>query len=67
MGNRTTNVVRNLTWGFFNKIIMVIAPFLTRTVMIYTLGSMYVGLNGLFTSIEPDRTGNQFSNCIQHV
>lgn len=51
MGNRTTNVVRNLTWGFFNKIIMVIAPFLTRTVMIYTLGSMYVGLNGLFTSI----------------
>jgi len=30
---------------------MVVLPFITRTVMIYTMGMQYVGLGGLFTSV----------------
>lgn len=49
--NRTKNTVKNIIWGIINKIINIILPFVARSVIIYTLGAEYLGLNGLFTSI----------------
>lgn len=49
--SRTENASRNILWGAINKIISLGLPFITRTVMIYTLGMQYVGLGSLFTSI----------------
>lgn len=51
MMNRTENASRNIIWGVFNKIVTLGMPFITRTVMIYTMGMQYVGLGSLFTSI----------------
>lgn len=48
---RTQNAVRNMSWGFTQKIITLLMPFLTRTVLIKALGFEYLGLNSLFTSI----------------
>ena len=49
--NRIKNVSRNIFWGLFERIIALAVPFITRTVMIQTLGELYAGLNGLFTSV----------------
>ena len=49
--NRTRNAKRNIIAGVFNKIVTLLLPFLVRTVFIYSLGSQYLGLNSLFTSI----------------
>lgn len=49
--DRTRNTKRNIFWGIINKIITLLLPFLTRTVMIRTLGADYLGLNSLFSSI----------------
>ena len=49
--SRTENASRNILWGAINKIISLGLPFITRTVMIYTLGMQYVGLGSLFSSI----------------
>lgn len=51
MASRTKNASKNIFWGILNKITVLLLPFITRTVMIYTLGSEYLGLNGLFTSV----------------
>ena len=48
---RTKNVSNNLIWGVIEKIVAIFFPFLTRTVLIYTLGIEYVGLSSLFTSV----------------
>lgn len=37
--------------GMLNMAISIILPFVSRTIIIYTLGTEYVGLGGLFTSI----------------
>ena len=42
---------RNIVFAMINKIIMLLVPFVVRTILIYTLGVNYVGLNGLFSSI----------------
>lgn len=49
--SRTQNAKRNIFWGLVQKMVSLLCPFLVRTAMIYYLGSLYVGLNGLFTSI----------------
>ena len=49
--SRTKNATRNITWGFINKIVSLILPFICRTVMIYTMGTEYTGLGGLFASV----------------
>ena len=49
--SRTKNAKRNIFWGMVQKIVGLFCPFLVRTVMIYYMGTLYVGLNGLFTSI----------------
>lgn len=48
---RTKNGLRNLIWGLLNRFVGIIFPFILRTIFIYTLGSEYLGLNSLFTSI----------------
>lgn len=48
---RKKNTVRNIIWGTVNKIITIIVPFIMRTMIIKILGSEYLGLNSLFTSI----------------
>lgn len=40
-----------MTWGFTQKIVTLLLPFITRTVLIKILGAEYLGLNSLFTSI----------------
>lgn len=49
--NKTRNTVRNMWWGIINKIVNLFFPFLTRTFVIRILGTEYLGLSGLFTSI----------------
>ncbi len=49
--SRTKNASRNIVWGVIEKIIVLIIPFITRTILIKTLGAEYLGLNSLFTSI----------------
>lgn len=48
---RAKNAVRNVEYGMLRKFIQILFPFLTRTVMIYTLGDSFLGLNSLFTSV----------------
>lgn len=48
---RTKNAVRNILSGFINKIVVLLFPFVIRTIIIKQLGSEYLGLNSLFTSI----------------
>lgn len=48
---RTKNTKRNTLWGIVEKIITMLLPFVTRTVLLYLLGSQYLGLNSLFSSI----------------
>ena len=48
---RVHNVLRNASYGVLYKLMLTIVPFFMRTVMIYSLGIEYVGLNGLFSSV----------------
>lgn len=48
---RKKNSVRNIKFGFINKIITLLFPFVMRTALIYTMGTKYLGLSSLFTSI----------------
>ena len=49
--SRTKKTVKNTISGILNKLISIIMPFVTRTVIIHSLGMDYAGLNGLFSSI----------------
>lgn len=48
---RTKNTVRNILTGSVSRIIGIILPFFSRTVILYVMGTQYLGLNSLFTSI----------------
>ena len=49
--DRTQNAIRGIAAGLCMKLYQMVVPFLMRTVMIYTMGVEYLGLNSLFTSI----------------
>lgn len=49
--SRTRNASRNIVTGFLNKIITLVLPFISRTLIIYLLGVSYLGIGTLFTSI----------------
>lgn len=51
MASRTKNATRNIVWGIAYKVSTLFLPFAVRTVMIYSLGSEYLGLSSLFTSV----------------
>lgn len=48
---RKKNTIRNIIWGIFSRIIALLGPFAVRTIIIYILGTEYLGLSSLFTSI----------------
>ncbi len=48
---RTKNTKRNIIWGFADKFVQLVLPFITRTLILKLIGEKYLGLNGLFTSI----------------
>ncbi len=49
--DRTKNATRNMFWGLINKCITLLLPFVLRTIMLKVMGSDYLGLNSIFTSI----------------
>ncbi|MGN8963364.1 lipopolysaccharide biosynthesis protein [Bariatricus sp. HCP28S3_D3] len=48
---RTKNTIRNVLFGFAEKLANIILPFISRTVIIYVLGEKFLGLSSLFTSV----------------
>ncbi len=49
--NVIKNARRNMVFGTLNRIIAIICPFATRTIIQYVLGAEYLGLNSLYSSI----------------
>ena len=49
--SRTKNTLRNIAFGSLNRIINIVLPFVSRTVILYVLGTQYLGLSSLFSSI----------------
>lgn len=49
--NRTKNSTRTFIFGVIYKLITILGPFVTRTIIIYKLGTEYLGLSSLFTSV----------------
>jgi O-antigen/teichoic acid export membrane protein len=49
--NRLKNTSRNIGVGLICQCIVLILPFINRTILIYTLGAKFTGLSSLFTSI----------------
>lgn len=45
------NTTKSIFWGIINKFVIIIMPFIIRTILIYYLGAEYAGLSNLFTSI----------------
>ena len=48
---RTARSLKNMMVGFLSRIILIILPFVNRTIIIWYLGTEYLGLSSLFTSI----------------
>lgn len=48
---KTQNASRNIVFGVSLKVYQILLPFIMRTVMMYTIGVEYLGLNSLFTSV----------------
>ena len=51
MESRTLNAKRNMLASLINRIVSMLLPFVTRTIFIYSLGSLYLGLNSIFSSV----------------
>ena len=49
--SRIHNSVKNISYGFFVTILNTLISFITRTVLVNTLGATVIGLNGLFTEV----------------
>ena len=45
------NAKRNTLFGFINKAVLMLCPFLERTAIRFVLGAEYLGLNSLFVSV----------------
>lgn len=51
MNERTKNIKRNLFFGIFSKIVLLILGFAERTIIIYILGMEFLGITSLFKSV----------------
>lgn len=51
MNNRTNHVIKNFIYGVGSQILLLIFPFILRTIFIHTLGVEYLGISGLFSSV----------------
>lgn len=49
--SRSKNTVRNIVFAFANKMVAILMPFISRTIILYLLGEEYLGVGSLFTSI----------------
>lgn len=49
--SRTGNAVRNILCGIVNKFVVLLFPFIIKSVIVKEIGSDYLGLNNLFSSI----------------
>ena len=49
--DRISNTTRNIKWGIVEKVLALIIPFVTRTILLKYLGAEYLGLNSLFSSV----------------
>lgn len=49
--NKLLKIKKNVTAGLISKAISVVVPFISRTILLKIMGSEYLGLNGLFSSI----------------
>ena len=49
--SRTKNTSRNIVWGVINRVVTLLLPFVTRTIILYLLGANYLGIGTLFTSV----------------
>ena len=49
--NRTQNAKAGILTGLLGKLLHMGMPFVTRTALLYILGTEYLGLSGLFTSL----------------
>lgn len=49
--SRTRNSLMNIATGISGQFLSTILKFITRTVFIHTLGTAYLGINGLFSNI----------------
>ena len=48
---RKKNAMRGMIAGTINKIVVLFLPFVMRTIILYYLGTQYLGLSSLFTSV----------------
>ena len=48
---KTKNASRNIIFGILLKLYQILLPFAIRTIMMYTIGAEYLGLNSLFISV----------------
>ena len=51
MATRTQHARRNIITSVANKLIIMLANFVMRTMLIHYLGDIYLGLDSIFTSI----------------
>lgn len=49
--SRTSNVKRNVFWGYISTIFLALFSLVNRTVFVYFLGAGYLGISGLFTNV----------------
>lgn len=49
--SRVDNAKRNAISGIINKVVLLLLPFVVRTVLLRKLGAEYLGLSSLFTSV----------------
>lgn len=49
--SRTINAIRNMSVSGISQVITLLMSFISRSIFIYTLGTEYLGINGLFTNI----------------
>lgn len=49
--SRTENAIRNTKYALLGKVASLILGFVSRTVFIYYLGTVYLGVNGLYTEV----------------
>ncbi len=49
--SRTKKSMENIVFGMINRIVLMLFPFIIKTILIKELGAEYLGLNNLFTSI----------------
>lgn len=49
--SRLENTTKNFVWSTISSLVSSLLGFISRTIFIYTIGSLYLGINSLFTNI----------------